>query len=91
MSRATETKLDQMHSLVASSIMDELDRAIARAEAHPDDPDYAVSPQLIAQAARFLAANGVSAPATAPKMENLAGKLGELDIDMEALSLPAKH
>ena len=53
--RASEKKLDELHALIAMLLSNELDRAMNRAEMKPDDPAYAISPQLIDKAMKFLA------------------------------------
>ena len=85
MSRASEKALDQLHAAVALLISDELDRALNRAEMKPDDPAYAISPQLLDKAMKFLAMNGVTAPATTKRVEDVAAKLADLNLDEEIL------
>jgi hypothetical protein len=84
--RASEGELDTMHRLVALLLSNELDRANLRAEMNPNDPSYAISPQLISQALKFLKDNGVSAPAGSKVVENLAAQLADIDLDAEILS-----
>lgn len=84
--RASEGELDTMHRLVALLLSNELDRANLRAEMNPNDPSYAISPQLISQALKFLKDNGVSAPAGSKVVEDLAVQLTDLDLDAEILS-----
>ncbi|ANC53517.1 hypothetical protein A4249_07495 [Brevundimonas sp. GW460-12-10-14-LB2] len=84
--RASEGELDTMHRLVALLLSNELDRANLRAEMNPNDPSYAISPQLISQALKFLKDNGVSAPAGSKVVEDLAAQLTDLDLDAEILS-----
>lgn len=84
--RASEGELDTMHRLVALLLSNELDRANLRAEMNPNDPLYAISPQLISQALKFLKDNGVSAPAGSKVVEDLAAQLTDLDLDAEILS-----
>lgn len=67
-------------------LSDELDRALNRAEAKPDDPGAAISPQLISQAIKFLKDNGVAASAISPRFDDLAAKLADLDLDDEVLA-----
>lgn len=52
--RASEKELDQLHAVVAMLLSNELSRACIRAEENPSDPGKAISPQLIAQAIKFL-------------------------------------
>lgn len=85
MSRATESQLDAIHAQVSDYIADELTNAKARADAKPDDPASAISPQLLDKAMKWLAMNGVSAPATTKRIENVAAKLAELNLDDEVL------
>ena len=84
--RASEKALDQLHAVVAMLLSNELDRAMNRAEENPDDPGKAISPQLIAQAIKFLKDNGVAASATSPRLDDLTAKLADLDLDDEVLS-----
>ena len=84
--RASEGELDTMHRLVALLLSNELDRANLRAEMNPNDPSFAISPQLISQALKFLKDNGVSAPAGSKVVEDLAAQLTDLDLDAEILS-----
>jgi hypothetical protein len=84
--RASEGELDTMHRLVALLISNELDRANIRANQNPNDPSFAISPQLISQALKFLKDNGVSAPAGSKVVEDLAAQLTDLDLDAEILS-----
>lgn len=90
-SRATEALLDALHGLAANGLIDEMKRAIARAEAAPDDPEAAVPPQLLGQVIRFLASNGINAPATSKRVVNLATTLKEFDIDLDGEVLTARH
>ncbi|MFN3573618.1 MAG: hypothetical protein ACK4TR_08835 [Phenylobacterium sp.] len=87
--RATESLLDLLHGAVADALRDELGRALARAKANPEDPDCAVNPQLIDKVLKFLAQNGVNAPASAPKVDALAAKLADLNLD--ELALERRH
>jgi len=84
--RASEGSLDGLHKLIAMLLSNELDRASNRAEMHPDDPAFAISPQLLSQALKFLKDNNISAPASSPRGEDLLGKLAALDLDDEVLS-----
>lgn len=84
--RASEALLDLLHGLAADALKDELERAIKRANANPDDPSFAINPQLIDKVLKFLAQNGVNAPASAPKVDALAAKLADLDLDQVALA-----
>lgn len=45
---------------------------------------YQVPPQFLDKVLKFLAQNGVNAPATAPKVDALARELRDLDLDAEA-------
>lgn len=85
MSRALESALDALHAMAADVLADELQRAIARAEANPDDPGFAVNPQLIDKVLKFLTQNGVNAPVSAPRVDRLAQELADLDLDDHAL------
>ena len=85
MSRALESALDALHAMAADVLADELKRAIKRAEAEPDSPDFAVNPQLIDKVLKFLSQNGVNAPVSAPRVDALAAQLADLDLDDHAL------
>lgn len=85
--RALEAAVDALHGVICGALGDELDRAIARARANPEDPDFAISPQLIDKTLKFLAQNGVSAPRSTPKVDALAAQLADLDLDGEAAQL----
>lgn len=91
MSRATESTLDKLHALLAQAMQDELERAAIRAEANPDEKDAAISPQLLGMVARFLAMNGVNAPASAKRIEDLSAKLADIGIDLDEETLTARH
>ncbi len=86
MSRASEKAMDQLHAAVALLLSNELDRAAFRAEAKPDDPGAAISPQLLSQAIKFLKDNGVSAPTGSSRTADLQSKLMDLDLDDEILA-----
>lgn len=52
------------------------------------NPAYApLNPQLIDKALKALKDNGVDAPAKSPRVDALAAKLGQLDLDQEAVDL----
>lgn len=87
MTRATESDLDRLHNQVANLIANELDRAASRAALAPDDPAKAVSPQLISQALKLLSNAGVTAPLTAQRHEDVASKLADLGVDLDAEAL----
>lgn len=82
--RALEAAVDALHGVVCGALGDELDRAITRARANPDDPDCAINPQLIDKVLKFLAQNGVSAPRSTPKVDALAFQLADLNLEAEA-------
>lgn len=101
MSRASEDLLDLIHLLTATGLKDELERA-ATAAAQPKtievegevrpNPAYApINPQLIDKALKFLKDNGVDAPASSPRVDNLAHQLKDLDLDDEAIDLRTAH
>lgn len=81
--RASSDALDQLHADVCLSVVEELERAMDRARQHPGDPAFAVSPQLIDKAMKFLAMNGVTAPASSPRVDRMVGVLANLDPDAE--------
>lgn len=85
--RASEALLDLLHGMAATALKDELERAVKRARGSPDDPDMAVPPQLLDKVLKFLAQNGINAPASSPKVDALASKLAELDLGDDDLRL----
>lgn len=91
MSRATEKAMDDLHSALAKLLTNELERASNRAESNPDDPAYAISPQLLSQAIKWLKDNNVSAPAGSKRVENLAAQLADLDLDDETLAAMTRN
>lgn len=68
MSRASEKILDGLHEAVAS---------VLTAALKKDD----VSPQMIAQAIKFLSTNGINTPAKSKRMTDLQAALEDLDVD----------
>lgn len=81
--RATSDALDQLHLLVCQITDAELRRALKRAIDNADKPEFAVSPQLLDKAMKFLAMNGVTAAATSPRFDAMKATLQEIDIDAE--------
>lgn len=80
--------MDMLHGLVATGLTEELERAITAAALPKDNPGYApINPQLIDKALKFLKDNGVDAPRANKKVDTLAGVLGDLDLDAEAMRL----
>lgn len=69
MSRASEAALDALHAAVAEVLSKGLS-----GEAPP-------TPQMIAQAIKFLAVNGITAPAGSKRMSGLEQALADLDLD----------
>lgn len=82
--RALEAVLDQLHGLVADALIKELRAHMAAQAAAPPDEPYAIPPQFLDKVLKFLAQNGVNAPATAPRVDALALELENLDLDAEA-------
>ena len=74
--RATSAALDALHAKVA----DVLVKGLAGDE---------VSPQMIAQAIKFLKENGIDAPATSQRMQDLGAALDDLDMDAAAHDMTA--
>lgn len=85
MSRALETALDALHAMASDTLATELKRALTRAQASPEDPSCAVNPQLIDKVLKFLKDNGVTAPASSPRVDALAQELKDLDLDQVAI------
>lgn len=59
--------------------------AKGKPEDKPKEPKalvlYQVPPQFLDKVLKFLAQNGINAPATAPKVDALAKELNDLDLD----------
>jgi hypothetical protein len=70
--RAADKTLDSLHALIAERLV----ALIAK-------PD--VSPQMLAQAIKFLKDNGVDTPASSPRISNLERALMELEPDEDTL------
>lgn len=92
MSRASVDALDALHALLAGTLKDELEAAIARSKPRivdgtekPGDP---ISPQLLDKVMKFLKDNGVDAPAKSARVSDLASTLGSLDLDEVAAARP---
>lgn len=81
--RALEAVLDQLHGLVAEALVTELRQHMELLEAPvPDGGEpYAIPPQFLDKVLKFLAQNGVTAPATTPRVDALAQRLADLDLD----------
>lgn len=96
MARGTDQALDALHGILAEALTEEITRSLGRASEPlqiKDDegklirnPAYAaLSPQLLAQAIKFLKDNGIDAPTSSPRISNLERALAELDPDEETL------
>ncbi|MBK1968425.1 hypothetical protein JIX59_03640 [Brevundimonas diminuta] len=85
--RASEQLLDLLHGMAAEGLKEELERAVKRARANPDDPGMGIPPQLLDKVLKFLAQNGINAPASSPKVDALASKLAAMDLGEEDLRL----
>lgn len=84
MSRASESALDRLHGQVADILSEELERALDRSRAEPENENKAVSSALLSQALKFLSAAGVTAPATSSRRESVASRLKEIGVDPDA-------
>lgn len=84
MTRASESALDALHGQVATILSEELDRALTRAQAEPENENKAVSSALLSQALKFLSAAGVTAPAASPRRDSVAARLKDLGVDPSA-------
>lgn len=81
MSRATEELLAQLHNLAATTLLNEIQRAVeARDEEGNPVP---VNPQLIDKALKMLKDNAITAPASSKPMNDLASQLAGLDVDLD--------
>lgn len=79
MTRASDALLDAIHGLVADGLKQEIERAMnARDE---DGNPVPINPQLLDKAMKFLKDNGIDAPKSSPKVDSLALRLAELDLD----------
>lgn len=98
MSRATSSAVDALHGLVAASMTEELERAIARAQAPAmiDDPENPrqkirnpnhapLSAQFMSVVIKFLKDNGIDAPTSSPRLSNLVDQLRTLEVGDEAV------
>jgi len=83
--RASESALDALHGLLSAVLQEEL--VAARAASKKDGTP--INPQLLDKVMKFLAQNGVDAPASAPRVDALAKELNDLDLD--GLALGAHH
>lgn len=74
-----------LHGLVATSLKDELVRAMNA----KDEEGNAIpmNPQLIDKALKFLKDNSITAPLGNRPVNDLASQLADLDLDDEAVSL----
>ena len=85
--RALESVLDALHGMAAEALITELQMHMdALALATPAEP-YEVPPQFLDKVLKFLAQNGINAAKAAPKVDALASKLADLDLDDEAVRL----
>ena len=50
-----------------------------------------INPQLLDKVMKFLAQNGVDAPATAERVDHLASTLQGLDLDLDAVATGRPH
>jgi hypothetical protein len=71
MSRATEGALDGLHAAVATVLT----------EALKGKGENAPSPQMLAQAIKFLKDNGIDAPAKSERLTGLAAALRDIDLE----------
>lgn len=83
MSRASEAALDELHAKVAEVLVEGL-KTITIPVFDKDgkktgEREVQPSPQMLAQAIKFLAVNGINAPATSKRLTNLQSALDELD------------
>ena len=85
--RALEAALDAMHGVLADALTTELRMHLRLLEASKDSKEpYMIPPQFLDKVLKFLAQNGINAPAAAPKVDALAMKLDELDLDQMVMS-----
>lgn len=81
MSRASNQALDALHALIADVLMSQLQ---AKGE---DGKSVPPSPQLLAQAIKFLKDNGVDAPARSERISNLEDALKGFDLDLDEVAV----
>lgn len=80
--RALEAALDAMHGLVADALTTELRAHLRMLDATKDSNEpYSIPPQFLDKVLKFLAQNGVNAPASTPRVDALAMELRDLDLD----------
>lgn len=77
--RGTESALDSLHGLVALTLLEQIqaykDGKVRDGEGTP----LPIPAALLAQALKFLADNGIDAPATQPKLDALKRALPTFD------------
>lgn len=84
MSKATETQVDDLHGLVAETLIEQI-AAYKRGEVFELDREgnkiaLPMPPALLAQAIKFLKDNGIDSPQRAQKVRDaLAGRMPEFD------------
>lgn len=86
MSRAAERELDALHGVVATILKDAITPEVIDLGEGKKKVVYP-SPQMIAQAIKFLKDNGIDAPAKSKRMSDLASALDDLDTDDAAMEL----
>lgn len=84
MTRATETQVDELHGLLAETLIEQI-TAYKRGEMYELDREgnrvpLPMPPALLAQAIKFLHDNGIDSPQRAQKVRDaLAGRMPEFD------------
>jgi len=69
MSRATDTVMDQLHGLVADSLIQQIEVYTKAVDADGKPAPLPIPPALLAQAAKFLKDNGIDSPHRAKKVD----------------------
>lgn len=92
MSRASESTLDALHEAVARVLMEGLETKTVpvfdKDGKKTGENKVPPSPQLIAQVIKFLATNGINAPATSKRLTGLEQALADLDLDEVETAFP---
>lgn len=95
MSRASEEALDGLHAMVAQVLTGGLKTTTEDVFNDKGEKTgtrkVTPSPQMVAQAIKFLKDNGIDAPAKLGRMTGLAQALADLDLDDVASSTDARH
>jgi hypothetical protein len=83
-SRATDQALDALHGLLSEALADSLRRAVEASRLPKDHQNYAPIPASLLLAVRqFLKDNGIDAPASSPRFNDVVDELRKLQVGPE--------